>query len=462
MPQITVRGPSGPPLSYRFDRDPIVIGRSSACHLVVRDEAISRKHVEIRREGGGWRVEDCGSRNGTYLNGRPVLKPAPLEPGDEIAIGDTVLVFEGKVTGSVSAGDERLTEPLEWSGRGTGSGEGEPVLIGRSPAVRDLLDRIDRIAPSTATVLITGENGTGKELAARLIHLRSKRASGPFMVVNCPALPGSLLESELFGVEKGVATGVEPRIGRFEAADGGTLLLDEIGDMDQTAQAKILRVLEERKVERLGGRKPVAVDVRILAATNHDLKADIEEGTFRRDLYHRLNTVTLTLPPLRERREDILLLAGHFLADSARPHLELSREATALIEGYDFPGNVRELEHVIERAVLLAEGTTIEPRDLPEELREETRSTGETTGPSEETVDLLFERIVRDGESFWEVVRGPYLRREISPEAVRRFIERAHREAGGSYKEMARLLHIETDYRKLLNFLYQHKLRVKK
>jgi transcriptional regulator with GAF, ATPase, and Fis domain len=279
------------------------------------------------------------------------------------------------------------------------------------------------------------------------------------VVVNCPALPDSLLESELFGVEKGEATGVEPRPGRFETAHGGTLLLDEIGDMGLNAQAEILRVLEERMVERIGGREPIRLDVRILASTNHDLKQDMEQGTFRRDLYHRLNTLTLVVPPLRERRDDVGQLAEHFLAHGQRPDMRLSHEALELLVSYDFPGNVRELERMMERAELLAVGDTIEARDLPEEVTG--GGEAERTGPLQ-VPDLLYRRIVQDGESFWELVRLPYLGRELSHEAVRRLIERAYTEAGGSYKRASKLLGVENEYKKLMGFLGYHGLRVKR
>jgi transcriptional regulator with GAF, ATPase, and Fis domain len=307
--------------------------------------------------------------------------------------------------------------------------------------------------------LITGENGTGKELVARRIHHRSGRREGPFVVVNCPALPGSLLETELFGVEKGVATGVDPRPGLFEVGRGGTLLLDEIGDLDAPAQAKILRVLQDREITPVGARKPVAVDVRILAATHHDLEADVASGSFRQDLFHRLNVFSIPVPPLRERREDIALLVEHFLRSQDGPTVEIEPGALDLLMRYDFPGNVRELEHAIERARFIAADARIQPDDLPHAVR---RGAQATTADAESCADRLFDRIVDGGEAFWDVVHEPFLRREVSRDEARKLVARAYEEAGSSYKGIATLFRIEGDYKKLLNFLRNHGLGVEK
>ena len=247
-------------------------------------------------------------------------------------------------------------------------------FVGDSPAMARVLDTIKQVAPSRATVLVTGESGTGKELAAHAIHRLSPRARGPFVAVHCAALSPQLLESELFGHEKGAFTGAgERRIGRFEQADGGTLFLDEIGEIDAATQVKILRVLGERVFERVGGNKPVAADVRLLAATNRDLSQMVAEGKFREDLFFRLNVVQLHLPPLRERREDIPLLAVHFLRESAKengkPDRELTSEAMKALVAYHWPGNVRELRAAIEHGVVMAGGPKITLRDLPATVR---------------------------------------------------------------------------------------------
>jgi DNA-binding NtrC family response regulator len=247
-------------------------------------------------------------------------------------------------------------------------------LVGHSPAMVDLYRTIARVAPLDSTVLIQGETGTGKELVARAIHYASPRAQRPFTVVDCAALPETLVESELFGHEKGAFTGAtQSRRGLLEAAAGSTCLLDEVGELSPPLQARLLRVLQERVIRRVGGNELVPVDVRIIAATNRDLRRLVDEGRFREDLYYRLKVVTVHVPPLRERPEDIPLLAQHFLRKAAaaagKAVVGLARETLDLLAAYPWPGNVRELEHVIERAVILTTSTLLTPEDLPRELR---------------------------------------------------------------------------------------------
>jgi len=242
-------------------------------------------------------------------------------------------------------------------------------LIGRSDRMQEVFRAIERVAQSRASVLLTGESGTGKELVARAIHELGPRASGPFVALNCAAIPETLIESELFGHERGAFTDArERRIGKFEAASGGTLLLDEIGELAPSVQAKLLRALQERSIERVGGSAPIPVDVRVVAATHRDLEREVAAGRFRADLYYRIHVVPIALPPLRERREDVRLLAEHFLsraeAETGR-RLRLSPPALAALERYPWPGNVRELENAIEHALALAEGERVEVTDLP-------------------------------------------------------------------------------------------------
>ncbi len=251
---------------------------------------------------------------------------------------------------------------------------GGKSMVGQAPAFRAMMDTLRQAAPSTATVLLMGESGTGKELAARALHEHSNRAKGPFIAVNCAALPESILEAELFGVERGAYTGaVARREGRFERAHGGTLFLDEVGEMPLSAQVKLLRVLQEGEIERLGGTQTVKVDVRLVAATNKDLQKEVAEGRFREDLYYRLNVVEIRVPALASRREDIPLLADAFLrrfaAKNAKSLRGFSEEALRILENYAWPGNVRELEHAVERAVVLARGEVLEASDLPESVR---------------------------------------------------------------------------------------------
>jgi Nif-specific regulatory protein len=248
-------------------------------------------------------------------------------------------------------------------------------IVGTSHKLSDIRQVIEKVAPSQVSVLITGENGTGKELSARAIHHMSTRKSKPFVAVNCAAIPDALVESELFGIEKGVATGVERRMGRIESANGGTLFLDEIGDLSLGAQAKLLRVLQEKEVEWVGGRKPVPVDVRLLAATNKDLKQEIQRGRFRQDLFFRLNVVHIHLPALRDIRTDIPVLALTFLRrfspDAGREIAGFSPAAIQTLSAYSWPGNIRELENEVRRAVVLASGSQIEVKDLSETIQEE-------------------------------------------------------------------------------------------
>ncbi len=246
-------------------------------------------------------------------------------------------------------------------------------LVGRSAVMQKLYAGVQKLAATHATVLLTGESGTGKELAARALHQLSPRSARPFVAVNCAAIPENLLESEFFGVERGAFTGADrTRAGRFEAADGGTLLLDEIGELPLALQPKLLRVLQESRVTRVGGTRELAVDVRVVAATNRDLGAEVAAGRFRQDLYYRLNVVPIELPPLRSRREDVPLLAEHFAARAARRHgVRLPRLTPAVVRRlieYAWPGNVRELANVIERLVLLAEEGWVREEDLPAEV----------------------------------------------------------------------------------------------
>jgi DNA-binding NtrC family response regulator len=255
-----------------------------------------------------------------------------------------------------------------------GRAQADFAMIGKGAAMRAIFDKVAKTAPSSGRVLITGENGTGKELVARAIHEHSKRAEGPFVKLNCAAIPSELIESELFGHEKGAFTGAtQQRRGKFELADGGTLFLDEIGDMTPNAQAKVLRVLQESELERVGGTETIKVDVRVVAATNKDLQAEIAAGRFREDLYYRLAVVPIEMPPLRARREDIPVLVEHFLeqvcADNGMRLKKVASSAMTLIMQHDWPGNVRELKNVVERlAILTGDAEVITEADVGEAL----------------------------------------------------------------------------------------------
>jgi two-component system, NtrC family, response regulator HydG len=314
-------------------------------------------------------------------------------------------------------------------------------MIGVSPAFRRMMTLVQQVADSSATVLIQGESGTGKELVARAIHDRSPRRDGPFVAVNCAALPETLLESELFGYEKGAFTGAAGRKeGRFELADGGTLFLDEVADLSPVTQPKILRVLQEGEFERVGATKTIRVDVRIVTATNQDLAALVRDRRFREDLFYRLNVITIVAPPLRDRKEDIPVLAQHFLrvyaAKNNRPLEGFSEGALGCLEAYSWPGNVRELENVVERAVVLARGAKVEQSDLPD-------------GVAERPVMLLREPTSEGapiGEGFFKVRVGTPL-----AEVQQRLLEETLRFTKGNKALAARILRIDpkTVFRKL-------------
>jgi transcriptional regulator with GAF, ATPase, and Fis domain len=292
----------------------------------------------------------------------------------------------------------------------------EHNMVGGSPAMRKVFDFIRRVAPTDSTVLIQGESGTGKELVARAVHRNSSRADRPFIAINCAAIAESLLESELFGHEKGAFTGAAAqKKGKVEVAEGGTLFLDEIGELAPGLQAKLLRVLQEREFERLGGTKPIKLNIRLVAATNRNLSEAVKAGTFRNDLYYRLNVVTLNVPPLRERREDISVLADHFAAKASRKcgmrAKPLSSEALGCLMHYDWPGNVRELENALERALVLGSTDSILPDDLPEAVLEAGSTTPASTdryhGSIKETKkQLILQALHRANGSYIEAAKA--------------------------------------------------------
>ena len=299
----------------------------------------------------------------------------------------------------------------------------EHSMVGDSPRMRDVYQFIARVAPRDITVLIFGESGTGKELVARAIHRTSSRASKPCVAINCAALAENLLESELFGHEKGAFTGaIAQKKGKLEVAEGGTVFLDEFGELAPLLQAKLLRVLQEREFERVGGTRTIKLDVRLVTATNRDLEEEVKKGRFREDLFYRLNVVSLRMPPLRERREDIPLLASYFAAKfsqrSNRPVLGVSPQARTCLTNYDWPGNVRELENAIERAVVLGSSDVILPEDLPEAVLERAESAGATM------------------TAFHDALR----------ESKKQLILNAFEQAQGSYTEAAHLLGLHPNY----------------
>jgi transcriptional regulator with GAF, ATPase, and Fis domain len=305
-------------------------------------------------------------------------------------------------------------------------------FIGRSDVMENVFRLVERVAPARSTVLITGESGTGKELVAKAIHEASPRADAPFVVVNCSNIPSELLESELFGHTRGAFTGaVAAKKGLFEVADTGSIFLDEIGDLRPETQVRLLRVIQEREFTPLGDTSPVKVDVRIIAATNVDLKEAVKNGTFREDLYYRLSVVPIELPPLRNRREDILPLAQHFIRKYAEENSReisenLSGEVLSLLENYYYPGNVRELENIIERAVVIAQGTELTVECLRPEVRDPNLATEMIRSTEGKSADIDISR----GVNFYDEVK----RFEID------LIRRALDQTGGHQSRAARLL----------------------
>jgi DNA-binding NtrC family response regulator len=352
-------------------RGSVTIGRAEDCGIRVEHGSVSRRHA-ILHLGAPPRIEDLGSVNGTFVRNAA----APAEAGAthqlrqllkqtvEIAVGDLVNV------GSVMLVLRRAPLPADGA-PGEDDGEGPVVL---DPAMQALHDEAARIAAAPISVLLLGETGVGKEVLARTIHQRSGRARGPFLALNCAALSESLLESELFGHEKGAFTGAtEQRPGLFEAAARGTVFLDEVGELPMSVQVKLLRVLEDRTVLRVGGRSPRPIDVRFVSATNRDLEAEVARGAFRQDLFFRLNGTSLLIPPLRRRAAEIGQLARRFLAGACRqldrPGVPtISPEALAALTRYPWPGNIRELRNVIERAAVLSVVDVLLPEHLPAKI----------------------------------------------------------------------------------------------
>lgn len=352
----------------------IRIGKMQDNDLVLTDKTVSRHHVEIYQvPNGSFVVRDLKSTNGTLLD-QSRVKEAYLNPGATITIGNTDIRF--------TPYDEKMQIPPSRS-------EEFGTMVGRNQKMRRIFGVLEKVAPQDVTVIIEGETGTGKELVARGVHTNSQRKEKPFVVVDCGAVQGNLIESELFGHEKGSFTGaIASRQGAFELAHGGTIFLDELGELPLDLQPKLLRVLEQREIKRVGGTKTLKVDVRIIAATNRNLEDEVRKGTFRQDLFFRLSVVRIWLPPLRERRDDIPLIVRRFFED--KPGLGIDNEALRVLMSYSWPGNIRELKNAIERAASFCENNTIRVSDLPIQIQE-----GVQVGSSSAAMDLA---AVREGQ----------------------------------------------------------------
>lgn len=345
---VVLRGPQQG-TEYVVQGEVIRVGKGDDNDLIMTDETVSRNHFEIVRDAKGYLLRDLQSTNGTFLDGAEI-REAYIRAGAVIAAGAAELKF--------SPFEERIQiMPSEKEELG--------VMVGRSIQMRQIFGLVERIARTDATVLIEGETGTGKDMIARTVHQLSKRRDQPFVVVDCGAVSGTLIESELFGHEKGAFTGAaSQRLGAFEYANGGTVFLDELGELSLDLQPKLLRVLEQREIRRVGGSQTIKVDLRIIAATRMDLRSEIEKGKFREDLYFRLNVVPIVSPALRDRRDDIPVLVKLFLRELSKGESpSISETSMAALMAHDWPGNVRELRNVLERALALRTdpGTLVAP-----------------------------------------------------------------------------------------------------
>jgi len=401
----------------------VFVGSSRACELVLTDRRVSRRHFSAAVVRGALMIADAGSTNGTFVNGVRVGE-AYLSGGETVRVGDSVIVVE-----AVSGARQASLPPTEGWGR----------LLGASLAMRKLYPLLDRLAQSDVPVLVEGETGTGKEVLAEALHERSARASGPYEVLDCTAIPPNLIESVLFGHEKGAFTGaVTSRPGVFEMAHGGTLLIDEIGDLDPSLQPKLLRAIERSSVQRVGGTKWIHVDVRLVCATRRDLEQEIATGRFRDDLFYRMAVARVELPPLRERKGDVTLLARAFwerLGGAASgPPDELLRE----LEGSDWPGNVRELFNVVAQRLALGDlAPTSARKPIPTPVPNESTTTYRYTrppppgdAPADATPDPFEPLLARD---------MPYTKaREILvAQFTKRYLERLLKRHGGNISRAA-------------------------
>jgi DNA-binding NtrC family response regulator len=353
--------------SAEFDHDVIRIGASEGNHFELTDATVSRRHAEITRTPDGLVLRDLGSTNGTYL-GQVRIKEVYLGENRSFRVGKTELEFAllDEIVDIVPARETRFEN-----------------IVGQSVAMRETFAVLDRVARTELTVMVTGETGSGKELVSRAIHQRSRRRNGPFVVFDCGAVARNLIESELFGHERGAFTGaVQARAGVFEQADGGTIFLDELGELPLELQPALLRVLEQREVRRVGDRRVRNVDVRVVAATNRDLQDMVKEGKFREDLYYRLAVVEVELPPLRDRIEDLPMLVEHLLRTANFDHQVrgVTPDVLQLFRSYHWPGNVRELRNTLLRAIPFCEGDLVDLQALPEALQAEHEARSDHSG----------------------------------------------------------------------------------
>jgi DNA-binding NtrC family response regulator len=410
--RLVMQTPDGIEHTHEMAESVLRAGAQPGNHLVIADEAVSRIHFEIVAEPNGFRLRDLGSTNGTFVDGTRIID-VYLKSGARIRAGRTQIAVEVL--------DREAEIPLDENDR-------FGPLIGKSAPMKELFAILRRAAATNATILVEGESGTGKELIAEAIHLGSPRAEQPFVVFDCASAPANLVESELFGHEKGAFTGAESRrLGRLEEADGGTLFIDEIGELPLELQPRLLRLVETRELRKLGAERARKVDVRIVAATNRDLAAEVNRGTFRHDLYYRLAVVRVAVPPLRARIEDVPLLVEHFvkraLADDPEAANEvlarISEETRLRLETFPWRGNVRELRNAIERMIVLG-GSELLPDAGPVLANRPARAT--ETPPFQDAKAEILARFEKEYfTALWSLCGG-----NVSEIARRACMERAH------------------------------------
>lgn len=371
--------PPGTQVRFLLSAVKMTVGRHG--DIVLREPSVSRDHAVLIWNGDVWKVTDAGSRNGTFVNGVSVQRKF-IVPGDVIRFGRVSLTLTDPASEGMGDDAETCVPTMVTGGTSALSapqGTGAQALVGRSEPLKCAMQIASRAAKSDATVLLYGESGTGKELFAKLVWEESGRSGKKFLPVHSGAIEPSLLASALFGHEKGAFTGADrQKKGLFEEADGGTIFLDEIGEINAETQVKLLRVLQEGEFMRVGGTEPIKVDVRVICATNRDLKKAVQEGKFREDLYYRLNVIQIQLPPLRERPGDIEDLVKHYVRQLGGPFKGVSAEAMSVLAKYNWPGNVRELRNIVERMVVLSTKNELGLDDLPNEIRD--YQTGTETG----------------------------------------------------------------------------------
>jgi DNA-binding NtrC family response regulator len=408
--------------TFEISKSKVYAGRASVNDFILKDTSISSTHFEVRAEEDGFLLRDCGSTNGTKIGGCRIK---------EIWLASNATFRAGNTTIKLEPVDEVVEIPLSEDEHFQG-------VIGRSVAMREVFATLGKVAPSELTCMIEGQTGTGKERIARAIHDASRRRKKPYVVLDCSAIPRDLMESYVFGHEKGAFTGAHAqREGAFEQAEGGTLFLDEIGELDLALQPKLLRVLENREFKRVGGARTIRSDCRVVAATNRDLRQMVNEGSFREDLYFRLSVIQLHLPPLSQRRDDITLLVEHFLDDLAkrRPDMQRARltaDARDALMAHAWPGNVRELKNVIVRAASLCSGPTIERSDL-QLTGQQSQPSGLARAPQSSSDDPDIVRLEVDLSREYKEVKETLL-----DQFEYAYLERIYEENDGNISQSAR------------------------